>query len=103
MIKTGKFNKGLIVVNAYEVLPAVQHMVDRLATELNNLGIEVEVKSNAEILSFIGSNGELYSADLKMISASSSIKIPTPLICLNKGACGSSIRPMRSKPAMTRC
>jgi gamma-F420-2:alpha-L-glutamate ligase len=65
MIKTGKFNKGLIVVNAYEVLPAVQHMVDRLATELNNLGIEVEVKSNAEILSFIGSNGELYSADLK--------------------------------------
>jgi len=65
MIKTGTHNKGLIIVNAYEVLPPVQHMVDRLATELNNLKIDVEVKTNAEILSYIGSNGELYSADLQ--------------------------------------
>jgi gamma-F420-2:alpha-L-glutamate ligase len=65
MIRTGKLNKGLIIVNAYEVLPAVQHMVDRLAAEFAALKIEIEVKTNAEILSYIGSDGELYSADLQ--------------------------------------
>lgn len=65
MIRTGKLHKGLIIVNAYEVFPAVQHMVDRLAAEFAALKIDIEVKTNAEILSYIGSDGELYSADLE--------------------------------------
>ncbi|MCR5349309.1 MAG: RimK family alpha-L-glutamate ligase [Bacilli bacterium] len=57
-------HRGLVVVNAYDVLPSIQHFIDRMAFEFKNLDIELDVKNTAEIYAFIGSDGELYSVDL---------------------------------------
>ena len=57
-------NRGLVVVNAYDVLPSIEHFVGRMKEELEKLGILVDVKSCAEIMAFIGSDGELYWTDL---------------------------------------
>ncbi len=58
------YKRGLVVVNAYDVLPSVDHFVSRMKEEFETLGVELEVKSAGEIYAFIGSDGELYSADL---------------------------------------
>ena len=57
-------NRGLAVVNAYDVLPSIEHFVTRMKEELEKLGILLDVKSAAEIFAFIGSDGELYAEDL---------------------------------------
>lgn len=64
MLRTDCHKRGLAIVNAYDVLPSIQNFVDRMAFEFRELGIELEVKSTAEIYAFIGSDGELYCADL---------------------------------------
>ena len=64
MIRTDRHFRGLVVVNAYDVLPAIRHFIDRMAFEFKDKNVELEVKSAAEIYAFIGSDGELYSADL---------------------------------------
>ena len=56
--------RGLAIVNAYDILPSVDHFASRMQEELEKLGIELEVKTAAEIYAFIGGDGELYSADL---------------------------------------
>ena len=56
--------RGLVVVNAYDVLPSIEHFVERMKEEFEPFGIELEVKSAGEIYAFIGSDGELYAADL---------------------------------------
>ncbi len=57
-------NRGLVVVNAYDVLPSVEHFANRMKDELEIFGIELDIRSAAEIYAFIGSDGELYAADL---------------------------------------
>ncbi len=64
MIRTDRHFRGLVVVNAYDVLPAIRHFIDRMAFELKDHKVELDVKSTSEIYAFIGSNGELYSMDL---------------------------------------
>lgn len=64
MIRTDRHFRGLVVVNAYDVLPAIRHFIDRMAFEFKPMNVELDVKSTAEIYAFIGSNGELYSVDL---------------------------------------
>jgi len=64
MLRSDAHYRGLAVVNAYDVLPSIRHFIDRMAFELKELGVELDVKSTAEIYAFIGSNGELYSVDL---------------------------------------
>jgi len=64
MPNPSKHRCGLAVVNAYDVLPPVQHFIDRMAFELKAYGVKLETKTTAEIYAFIGSNGELYAADL---------------------------------------
>lgn len=56
--------RGLVVVNAYDVLPSIEHFVERMKEEFEPFGIELDVKSAGEIYAFIGSDGELYAADL---------------------------------------
>lgn len=64
MLKSNMNNKGLVIVNAYDVLPSIRHMVDRMVYELAKFNITTDVKTTAEIYSFIGSDGELYTAEL---------------------------------------
>lgn len=61
---TNTYKCGLVVVNAYDVLPSIEHLVERLKEEFEPFGIELVVKTTAEIYAFIGSDGELYSMDL---------------------------------------
>jgi len=61
---TNLYKRGLVVVNAYDVLPSIEHLVERLKEEFEPFGIELDVKTTAEIYAFIGSDGELYSMDL---------------------------------------
>ncbi len=64
MLRPNMLHRGLIIVNAYDVLPSIRHMVDRMVHELNQYEIEMDVKTTAEIYAFIGSDGELYCAEL---------------------------------------
>lgn len=64
MPETNTYKRGLVVVNAYDVLPSIEHLVERLKEEFEPFGIELVVKTTAEIYAFIGSDGELYSMDL---------------------------------------
>ena len=42
-------NKGLVVVNAYEVFGSVAHMVERLREEFSPYGITLDVKNSSEL------------------------------------------------------
>lgn len=42
-------NKGLVVVNAYEVFGSVAHMVERLREEFSPYGITLDVKNTSEL------------------------------------------------------
>ena len=56
--------RGLVVVNAYDVLPSIEHFVERMKEELEPFEIELDVRPASDIYAFIGSDGELYAADL---------------------------------------
>jgi gamma-F420-2:alpha-L-glutamate ligase len=51
--------RGICICNAYDILPGARHFYERMAAELQLLGIALELKTNAEIFSYINSNGEL--------------------------------------------
>ena len=42
-------NKGLVVVNAYEVFGSVTHMVERLREEFSPYGITLDIKNSSEL------------------------------------------------------
>ena len=42
-------NKGLVVVNAYEVFGSVTHMIERLREEFSPYGITLDVKNSSEL------------------------------------------------------
>jgi gamma-F420-2:alpha-L-glutamate ligase len=50
---------GLCVLNAYEILPGAEHFYERMAQELGALKIGLDKKTNAEIFSYLNSNGDL--------------------------------------------
>ena len=58
------FNKGLIITNAFTVWDCVHHMVNRIKDEFAQFGIEMDVKSNSEILVYIDSNGNVNSSKM---------------------------------------
>lgn len=59
-----KHQKGLAVVNAYEVLPSVKHFLSRMTEELKALGISLESKTASDIFAYVDSDGSLRSEDL---------------------------------------
>ena len=58
------FNKGLIITNAFTVWDCVHHMVNRIKDEFAQFGIEMDVKSNSDILVYIDSNGNVNSSKM---------------------------------------
>lgn len=56
--------KGLCLLNAYLILPGVEHFYERMKEEFLKIGIQLDKKTNASIFSFIGSDGSLYSQQL---------------------------------------
>ena len=58
------FKKGLIITNAFKVWDSVHHMVKRLQEEFKTFGIEMDVKSNSEILVYIDKTGNIKSKEL---------------------------------------
>lgn len=52
-------HKGLIVLNAYEILISVTNMANRLEEEFSYLGIVIEKRTNAEILCYLDGNGKV--------------------------------------------
>lgn len=46
-------NKGLIVTNGYGLADGIKHQVKRLLEEFSKLGIELDVKRNNELLTYI--------------------------------------------------
>lgn len=56
--------RGLVVVNAYDVLPSIEHFVERMKEEFEPFEIELDVRPASDIYAFIGSDGELYATDL---------------------------------------
>lgn len=53
------FNKGLVILNAYIAYKSLLHLANRLKEEFALLGIDIEVKNNAEIRTYIDHNGNL--------------------------------------------
>ena len=56
--------KGLIVVNTYEVFPSVEHMVSRLKEEFAKLGISFDVLSSGELPLWVSEDGKIQHGDL---------------------------------------
>lgn len=56
--------KGLIVVNTYEVFPSVEHMVSRLKEEFAELGIVFDVLSSGELPLWVSEDGKIQHGDL---------------------------------------
>ena len=56
--------KGLIVVNTYEVFPSVEHMVSRLKEEFAKLGIVFDVLSSGELPLWVSEDGRIQHGDL---------------------------------------
>lgn len=56
--------KGLIVVNTYEVFPSVEHMVSRLKEEFAKLGIVFDVLSSGELPLWVSEDGRIQHSDL---------------------------------------
>ena len=56
--------KGLIVVNTYEVFPSVEHMVSRLKEEFAKLGIVFDVLSSGELPLWVSEDGKIQHGDL---------------------------------------
>lgn len=50
---------GLCILNAYLVLPGAEHFYSRMATEFSKLGISLDKTTNAEILSYVDSDGRI--------------------------------------------
>lgn len=46
-------NKGLIVTNGYGLADGIKHQVKRLLEEFSKLGIELDVKKNNELLTYV--------------------------------------------------
>jgi gamma-F420-2:alpha-L-glutamate ligase len=57
--------RGICVCNAYEILPGARHFYERMKTELSLLGIPLDLKTNAEIFSYIDSDGKLTGEKLQ--------------------------------------
>jgi gamma-F420-2:alpha-L-glutamate ligase len=55
---------GLCVLNAYLVLPGAAHFYERMSQEFSLLGISLEKTTNAEILSYLDSQGNLVGKPL---------------------------------------
>ena len=58
MLKT-----GLAILNAYIQTPASLHFYKRMKEELGSLGVALDYKTNAEILSYIASSGDLFAKE----------------------------------------
>ena len=56
--------KGLIVVNTYEVFPSGEHMVSRLKEEFAKLGIVFDVLSSGELPLWVSEDGRIQHGDL---------------------------------------
>jgi gamma-F420-2:alpha-L-glutamate ligase len=56
---------GICILNAYEILPGAQHFYERMDHELSLLDITLEKKTNAEIFSYVNSDGSLRGETLK--------------------------------------
>lgn len=56
---------GLAIVNAYVTLPSIAHFYSRTKEELAALDIDLKQMSNADIHSYIDSDGALVAKDLK--------------------------------------
>lgn len=56
--------KGLIVVNTYEVFPSVEHMVSRLKEEFAKLGIVFDVLSSGELPLWVSEDGRIRHGNL---------------------------------------
>ena len=50
---------GLAIVNAYYVLPGAKHFYERMAEELAKRGVALGLATNAEIFSYVNSEGNL--------------------------------------------
>jgi gamma-F420-2:alpha-L-glutamate ligase len=55
---------GLCVLNAYLVLPGAEHFYARMAEEFSFLGVSFEKTTNAQILSYLDSNGNVVGKPL---------------------------------------
>lgn len=60
MLKT-----GLAILNAYIQTPASLHFYKRMKEELGSLGVALDYKTNAEILSYITSGGDLFAKEME--------------------------------------
>ena len=60
MLKT-----GLAILNAYIQTPASLHFYKRMKEELDSLGVALDYKTNSEILSYITSEGDLFTEEMK--------------------------------------
>lgn len=58
------FKKGLIILNAYIAYKSLLHLANRLKEEFSLLGIEMDIKNNAEIRAYIDQNGNLKKESL---------------------------------------
>ena len=58
------FHAGLAILNAYEILPGAAHMCERMKEEFAELGIELDVRTNAEVFAYIGGDGKIKAEDL---------------------------------------
>ena len=54
-----RYKKGLIIVNAYVVLPPLAAFAKRMTEEMKTLGIEMDTRSAAEIFTYIDRSGEI--------------------------------------------
>ena len=56
---------GLAILNAYIQTPASIHFYKRMKEELGSLGVALDYKTNAEILSYITSSGDLFAKEME--------------------------------------
>ncbi len=59
------FHQGIIVLNAYIAYPGLLHLAERLQEEAKKEGIELVIKTNAEIFAFVQNDGTLFGEDLE--------------------------------------
>ncbi len=59
------FHKGIVILNAYIAYPGLSNLADRLIEEGAKKGLSISRKTNAEIFSYVKSNGSLSKANLK--------------------------------------
>jgi gamma-F420-2:alpha-L-glutamate ligase len=52
-------NKGICILNAYSILPGAKHFYDRMKEEFSALSISLEKATNAEIFTYLNSEGDL--------------------------------------------